>query len=111
MRTEKTSLLRRSPTCASLRSDTSSRRARNSTSVQSSVVGRSEVRDGELEVTLAVPGVLFDREGEVDGGAVFGDEGFALRRTPGDAAHHAAVLLERHLEVPLLHEPRAVHDL
>ena len=43
--------------------------------------------------------------------AVLGDEGLALRRPPGDAAHDAAVLPERHLQVALLEAARAVDDL
>src|SRR5688572_18125264 len=70
-----------------------------------------EVGDGQLQVPLAVPGVLFEGKREVDGAAMFGDERLAFGRAPGDATEHPAVLAERHLQMPVFHPPRAVDDL
>src|SRR5882762_6926962 len=42
---------------------------------------------------------------------MLGDETLALGRAPRNTAQDTAVLLERHLEMPLLHPPRTVDDL
>src|SRR6476469_5169508 len=70
-----------------------------------------EVRDGQLEVGLALELVLVEGEREVDAGAMLGEKGGAVRGAPRDRAEAAAVLAEGHLEVPILERPRAVHDL
>src|SRR5437762_4032908 len=74
-------------------------------------LGRSEIRNRELEVALAVVRVVFERKGEIDRGAMLGNEAFALRRAPGDAAKDPAVLLEGHLQMPVLQAARTIHDL
>src|ERR1051325_5680428 len=72
---------------------------------------RAEVGDGQLQIPLAVVGVVLEREGQVDRCLVPRNKAFASRGAPGDAAHDAAVLLEGHLEMAFLQPPRAVNDL
>src|SRR4029450_3702170 len=62
----------------------------------------SQVCERQLHVGLAIVLVLFEREGDVDGGLVLLEELVTLGGAPGDGAEDPAVLLERHLEVALL---------
>src|SRR4051794_21188695 len=70
-----------------------------------------EVRDRELEVRLALVVVAVEGERQVDPGAVLFQERRALGGPPRDGAEAAALLVERHLEVPLLDRTRPVDDL
>ena len=72
---------------------------------------RPQVGERQLDVGLAVVLILLEREGDVERGLVLGEVVVALGRAPGDGAEDAAVLLERHLEVPLLQLARTVDDL
>src|SRR6185436_7253975 len=73
-------------------------------------VWRAKVSYGQLQVALAVVGVVLERERQVDGRAMLGDEALPLGRAPGDAAEDAALLPERHLEVPFLQAARPIDD-
>src|SRR5262249_60149655 len=71
----------------------------------------AKVGQGELDERLSIVLILFEREGDVDGGLVLGEVVVAIRGAPGDGAEDAAVLLERHLEVARLQLSWTVGDL
>src|SRR5262245_30025432 len=56
-----------------------------------SALGCAKICDGDLQIPLPVPGVLLEREREIDRRAMFRHERLALQRAPGDAAQNAAV--------------------
>src|SRR5262245_38373704 len=76
-----------------------------------SVLGRFEIRHRQLEITLAVPGVLLEGKGQVDRAAMLGDECLAFGCPPRDPTHDAAILLEGHFQVTVFHASRAIDDL
>src|SRR4030095_16946596 len=71
---------------------------------------RPEIRHGQLQIALAIPHTVLERERQVDGGTMLCNEAFALGGAPGHAPKDAAVLFERHLEVTVLQTSRPLHD-
>src|SRR5205085_11671416 len=71
----------------------------------------SEVRERELDERLAIILILLEREGDVDRRLVLREIVVALGGAPCDRAEDAAVLLERHLQMPLLQLAWTIDDL
>src|SRR5690349_19494757 len=86
-------------------------KARPQPSKNDSTLRGAKISHRQLQIALAVPDVVLQRERQIDGGAMLRNEAFPLGSAPRNAAKDATVLFERHLEVTVLHTPRPIDDL
>src|SRR3954471_20863136 len=71
----------------------------------------TEVAHRELQEVIALVLIVIEREGEIQRGTVLCNEVLTLDGAPRNGAKNPSVLLERHLQMPLLHPPRAIDHL